>query len=206
MSLFCLLWSILKDHLRRTSSHFFAHFLPCSVCSSPIGSRRSTRWSTAATAPTRGLWISALHRSLWRGYGLIWTGKMKPTAGGCYLSSPPASWSVNCASESKTLNARYIFLFTANLEEILHWYRNLQRWVSANCLILSSIFASLCILAVNLMSCECVCNVLMNLLVQAPLGVVCRSRRWRRTQNRERSNLQTYWTGLHCLSHHEHYL
>lgn len=51
------------------------------ICSRPIGSRRSIRWSTAANAPLRGPWISAPLQSLWRGYDSMWTGKMKLMAG-----------------------------------------------------------------------------------------------------------------------------
>lgn len=58
---------------------FFSCFV--FICSCPIGSRRSTRWSTAAIAPLRGLWISAPLQSLWRGYDSMWTDKMKLMAG-----------------------------------------------------------------------------------------------------------------------------
>lgn len=67
-------------------SHFshvyflFFCFLP-SFCRCLIAFRRSTRWSTVATAPVRGAWIWAQLQNLWRGYDLIWMGRMRLMAG-----------------------------------------------------------------------------------------------------------------------------
>lgn len=73
----------------------------------------------------------------------------------CFLCS---AWSLRLLS---------MFVFTAKLVEILHWYRDLQKWVSENCLtrvyrfLLLNIFSDLnwllCLSVILLVPCECVC-------------------------------------------------
>lgn len=75
------LWSGFTK-IRFRSAIFFTlfYFLP-SFCRCLIVFRRSTRWSTVATAPLRGVWISDQLQNLWRGYDLIWMGRMRLMAG-----------------------------------------------------------------------------------------------------------------------------
>lgn len=80
-----LCFSLEDFHYFFPQQSFFFSDLLCLVLhftrSFPIGFRRSTRWSTAATVPLRDLWIWAPPQNLWRGYDSMWMDKMKQMAG-----------------------------------------------------------------------------------------------------------------------------
>lgn len=119
----------------------------------PIGFRRSTRWSTAATAPLRDLWIWAPPQNLWRGYDSMWMDKMKQMAGWsqivlylpehlrfqrkkkmdqCTDVNANKAWTLCVHIHHSSFNIHHyiLFKFTVNLGESPHWFRSLRKWVS----------------------------------------------------------------------------
>lgn len=190
----------------------FRHLPDCFlgfICSSVIGFRRSTRWSTAATAPLRGASTSAPHRSLWRGYGLIWTGKMRQTAGRSQIMYPPhfdfnltPSDMIKSWLTSVYFNEALFILHSSKSggdSTLIQKLAEMSEWMCNTCC--SFTFASI--------SSKCIAATISFW----PVDSFFPSHRLRSESHAgaedeggrriEEGVTVTYWTGLHCLSQRE---